>query len=123
MANGSIPYQRKLYSNISASSQVAKPEIELVSPTQSVVQQAKHDLKRKLKDMNVYKSKSMKTSNQLGLGAKRKSIKKKSKKKSTKTTKKKVSKKKSSSVKTKKNSKSKLKSRNRKKKTKSTRKK
>ena len=59
--------------------------MQLVTPTQAVVERAKMDVKRKLKEASVYKPKRIKAVSQSGSGSKRKKTSKKKKQASKKT--------------------------------------
>ena len=77
MAEGLVPYQRKRYT---VAPQVGSGDIKIVTPTQAVVERAKMDAKRKIKDATVYKPKRVKTVSQSGGGSKKKKKKTKSNK-------------------------------------------
>ena len=84
MARGLIPYQKRLYK---VTVQTGNGDVQMVTPTQAVVERAKMDMKRKLAEAaTVQKPKRIRLSAQSGSGGrKRKSTKKKSStKKSTK---------------------------------------
>ena len=84
MARGLIPYQKRLYK---VTVQTGNGDVQMVTPTQAVVERAKMDMKRKLAEAaTVQKPKHIRLSAQSGSGGrKRKSTKKKSStKKSTK---------------------------------------
>ena len=70
MAKGNIPYRKDTY-HIAPNSSL-KNDIVLVSPSQAVVQQAKHDLKRKLSEVEVYNPKKKPALSQFGEGRARK---------------------------------------------------
>ena len=69
MAQGLIPYRRKMYT---VTSQVGSGDVKIVTPTQAVVDRAKMDVKRKIKEASVYKPKRLKLSPQSGSGTKKK---------------------------------------------------
>ena len=67
MAKGNIPFQKKMYINL----QKGAGPIQVVSPTEAVVQQARTDLKRTLEEADTYNPKKAKLLFQSGGGAKR----------------------------------------------------
>ena len=73
MAQGLIPYRRKHYKVLH---QVGNGDIKIVTPTEAVVQRAKMDAKRKLKEAAVYKPKRARLQSQSGAGGKKRRIKK-----------------------------------------------
>ena len=85
MAEGLIPYREKHYT---MQPQVGSGDVQIVTPTQAVVDRAKMDAKRKLQEAATYKPKRIRSASQSGAGSKKKRNKKKSKrvcvKKSTK---------------------------------------
>ena len=84
MTQGLVPYNKKIYT---VTQQVGGGDVKIVTPTEAVVERAKMDVKRKLKEASVYKPKRIKVSPQSGAGAKKGKSKKKGrgnkKKKST----------------------------------------
>ena len=83
MSQGLVPYKKKYYT---VYPQVGGGDVQLVTPTQAVVERAKMDLKRKLKEAAAYKPKRIKVLSQSGAGSKTKRTSKK-KKQGTKKTK------------------------------------
>ena len=69
MAQGGIPYRKKMYT---VAPQVGSGDIKIVTPTQAVVDRAKMDVKRKLKEASVYKPKRVKVVTQSGAGRRKK---------------------------------------------------
>ena len=87
MVNGDIPLQKSIYT-VKPSMGLVKKDLQLISPSEAVVQRAKSGLKRSLKEEAVYNPKKSRTSVQSGTGRRRRST-KKTKKKKNKTKKKK----------------------------------
>ena len=83
MSQGLVPYEKKYYT---VYPQVGGGNVQLVTPTQAVVERAKMDVKRKLKEAAAYKPKRIKVLSQSGAGSKMKRTSKK-KKQGTKKTK------------------------------------
>ena len=103
MVNGQIPHLKSVYL-ISPSVEKSQNDLQLISPSEAVVQRARSDLKRSLQDLSLYKSKKSRSSVQLGEGKQRRNTTSTKKKRPAKKKKKVVS-----SSKTKTNSKSKKK--------------
>ena len=77
MVDGYIRHRKYIYSPSSNENEVHKPELQLISPSEAVVQRARHDLKRSLKDMRLYNPKKVKINSQLGEGKRKRKITKK----------------------------------------------
>ena len=103
MADGNLPLQKKMYT----AGQTGGQDVNLISPTEAVIEQARSDLKRTLSDMPLYKPKKVKLTVQSGGGQ---SSGKKRKKKKTKKNSSKLSGRKGKSTSKKKKSKAKRKS-------------
>ena len=88
MAEGKLQPKRKMYSDI----QKGGNEVQIISPTEAIVEQAKSDLKRSLSELPVYKPKKIKLTVQSG-GGKKSGTTTKRKRKSSSTKKKTTSKK------------------------------
>ena len=82
MSQGLVPHKKKYYT---VRPQVGGGDVQLVTPTQAVVERAKMDVKRKLKEAAVYKPKRIKVLSQSGSGSKGKKTNKKKKQASKKT--------------------------------------
>ena len=82
MSQGLVPHKKKYYT---VRPQVGGGDVQLVTPTQAVVERAKMDVKRKLKEAAVYKPQRIKVVSQSGSGSKRKQTSKKKKQTSKKT--------------------------------------
>ena len=93
MAQGLIPYQKKKHT---VAPEVGSGDIKIVTPTQEVVERARTDAKRKLKEASLYKPKRVKGISQSGAGSKKKNNQKKVKKNNNNSNNKKKQKKKNS---------------------------
>ena len=78
MVNGKVPYNKRIYN---FTNQSGNGDIQMISPNQAIVEQAKMDIKRKLKSVPLYKHKKIKLTGQCGNGnRKKRTVKKKLKK-------------------------------------------
>ena len=69
MSQGLVPHKKKYYT---VCPQVGGGDVQLVTPTEAVVERAKMDVKRKLKEVGSYKPKRIRAQSQSGAGGKRK---------------------------------------------------